>query len=370
MAMAPDDFLHNSEIDEILSAHLPRGRWVELSEIYEVVEAHAELTEADLWPAAGGTEDLRWKRNVRNLLQARKASGRIGWDGAGRYRLAVRGSAEPAEPAFETGRVYRRQELHDRYGGQRYGGISTPANHPIVILISGEEGAAYGYDDERLDDGTLVYFGEGQVGPMAFTRGNAAIRDHIETGEELHVFRKVKDGFIRYEGQYVYTGHEIRSGIRDRGGNKRDAIAFRLVPHEQFVQDEGMDGGAVEDIPEHDLAALRAAALEPLPEGTQPTETRRTVWRRSRAVRLYVLQRAQGTCEGCGADAPFLRPNGRPYLEPHHARRLSDGGPDDPRFVIALCPTCHARVHYGADGREYNSTLATKLGELENLPAV
>jgi hypothetical protein len=40
-----------------------------------------------------------------------------------------------------------------------------------------------------------------------------------------------------------------------------------------------------------------------------------------------------------------------PNLEPHHIRRLADGGPDHPRWVAALCPTCHRRVHHGVDGK-------------------
>ena len=42
---------------------------------------------------------------------------------------------------------------------------------------------------------------------------------------------------------------------------------------------------------------------------------------------------------GCGAEGPFptrALPE-RPYLEPHHTDRLSDGGPDHPARVIALC---------------------------------
>ncbi len=46
---------------------------------------------------------------------------------------------------------------------------------------------------------------------------------------------------------------------------------------------------------------------------------------------------------------------------------LSDGGPDHPSFVIALCPTCHRRVHYGFDGLEYNEDLVAKLESLEPL---
>ncbi len=267
---------------------------------------------------------------------------------------------------FELGHVYRRQALHDEYGGQRYGGISTPAAHPFVMLVSGEAGVDFGYDDERLEDGTLLYFGEGQVGPMAFTRGNAAIRDHADNGKDLLLFRKVRDGYVRYIGQYVYAGFELREGVRDREGNERTAIVFQLVPHEQLVEDEKEGHDEVEGVEGYDLAALRAAALEQANEGLPPAESRRKVWRRSRAVRQYVLGRANGRCEGCGAEAPFLRPDGRPYLEPHHTRRISDSGPDHPRWVIALCPNCHRRAHNAADAQPFNASLEATLAGIES----
>ena len=358
---SPNDFLHSDEIGEILYAAMSRGRWVALDDIYGLIEENAELTEADLQPAADGSTGPRWKRNVRNFLQSRKESGALEWNGAGAYRLAPNADA----PAFEVGRVYRRQYVHDRFGGQRYGGISTPSEYPVVILISGEEGSAFGYDDELLEDGTLLYFGEGQVGPMTFTRGNLAIRDHAENGEDILLFRKVRDGHIRYVGQYVYAGHELRESVRDREGSLRTAIVFQLVPHDQLVEDEREGRDEVEGIPNDDLRRLRAAALEVPGEGQTPAEGRRKIWRRSRAVRRYVLLRADGRCEGCDTNAPFLRRDGSPYLEPHHTRRISDSGPDHPRWVIALCPTCHRRVHHSFDGTAYNDTLEAKLRVLE-----
>ncbi len=63
--------------------------------------------------------------------------------------------------------------------------------------------------------------------------------------------------------------------------------------------------------------------------------------------------------------APFSTPDGRPFLEAHHTRRLSDGGPDDPRWVIAICPNCHRRAHYATDATTFNDNLKLKLGDLE-----
>ncbi|WP_429126214.1 HNH endonuclease [Ensifer sp. 4252] len=141
----------------------------------------------------------------------------------------------------------------------------------------------------------------------------------------------------------------------------RDAIVFELRPVSTIV--EVVEGHAPVDL---DLAQLRQrafAAANPTPGKAQSVST---VFERSRDVRDYVVARAKGNCEGCSQPAPFLRANGVPYLEPHHIRRLSDGGPDDPRFVIGLCPNCHRRVHSGADGESFNGQLLLFMSTIEN----
>ena len=109
------------------------------------------------------------------------------------------------------------------------------------------------------------------------------------------------------------------------------------------------------------MKALAAAAAPSLPS----SQGTRNIYQRSRDVRNYVLARAHGKCEGCNTPAPFLRTDGTPYLEPHHLRRISDGGPDHPAHVIALCPNCHRRVHAGADGHAYNATLIATMLMIE-----
>ena len=70
-------------------------------------------------------------------------------------------------------------------------------------------------------------------------------------------------------------------------------------------------------------------------------------------------------CEGCGQPAPFITPEGEPYLEVHHLRRLSDGGPDHPAHVAALCPNCHRRCHHAGDARSFNSEVARRVRDRE-----
>jgi 5-methylcytosine-specific restriction enzyme A len=250
---------------------------------------------------------------------------------------------------FEIGRVYnRRSDIHAQFGGQQQGGIITPADHPVVITITGEEGLQHGYADRYRPDGVFEYFGEGQVGDMQLLGGNRAIAEHSILGKSLLLFRNTPTG-LRFEGEMVYAGHHIERAP-DRNGAERDAIVFELRVLEAIAETTEATG------PPSGIALqeLRQQAFAAAGAPSQPsTQGIRNVYQRSGDVRNYVLARAQGKCEGCNAPAPFLRTDGTPYLEPHHLRRISDGGPDHPAHVIALCPNCHRRVHAGADGHPY-----------------
>jgi 5-methylcytosine-specific restriction protein A len=126
---------------------------------------------------------------------------------------------------FERGRVYRRNEIHHAWAGatevQRQGGILTPVEAPLVIVVTGEEGGQYGYDDFWDDDGVFHYFGAGRVGDMEWVRGNLALRDHAENGEDVHVFEQVQPSGLRYVGQFVGAGYYERDDVPDQNGDLR-----------------------------------------------------------------------------------------------------------------------------------------------------
>lgn len=265
---------------------------------------------------------------------------------------------------FEEGKVYnRRQDIHARFGGQQQGGIITPSHHALVIIITGEEGLAHGYSDRLRPDGAFEYFGEGQIGDMAMQRGNLAIASHSAEGKSLLLFRKTKEG-LRFFSEMVFEKHHVEPAP-DREGNQRQAIVFELRSLTAIVEktEEKATAEPSKALAELRVLALSASGVSPLTQ----TATLRNIYQRSRDVRNYVLARAAGKCEGCTAPAPFKRKDGSPYLEPHHIRRVSDGGPDDPRFVISLCPNCHRRVHAGTDGEQYNSALFEKMKMIELL---
>lgn len=72
------------------------------------------------------------------------------------------------------------------------------------------------------------------------------------------------------------------------------------------------------------------------------------VYNRNPDVVAEVLARANGKCELCHEDAPFIRASdGTPYLEVHHKIELSKGGEDTCENALALCPNCHRKQHFG-----------------------
>jgi 5-methylcytosine-specific restriction protein A len=230
----------------------------------------------------------------------------------------------------------------------------------------GESGEQFGYKDGFDSADVFLYTGEGQVGDMTLTKGNRAICDHSVDGRALHLFKSLGKGKgQRYLGEFVLASYSLRRGP-DRGGNDREIIVLHLLRVDS-LQDAPLTASLAAKPTSLAEARKNAVAACSGNAGAAGTNAVRTVYERSRAVRDYVLLRANGNCEACAKPAPFLGTDSQPYLEAHHTTRLSDGGIDHPRHVAALCPTCHREVHYGKLGNALNQRVVEWL--LDNEPA-
>ncbi len=84
-------------------------------------------------------------------------------------------------------------------------------------------------------------------------------------------------------------------------------------------------------------------------------------YRRNADVVAAVLKRANGKCELCKLEAPFLKAlDNSPYLEVHHWILLSEGGEDTVDNAGALCPNCHKEAHFGQNQEYIKSNKAIK----------
>ena len=269
---------------------------------------------------------------------------------------------------FEKGRLYsRRDDIHAMYGGQQQGGISTPTKSDFVFLFTGGSGEQHGYSDGWDEEGVFHYSGEGQYGDMTFVRGNRAIRDHAAAGKDLLLFENLGKGRpVRFMGVFSCASWEY-SETPDTDGAQRQSIVFHLLPVDAWpeISDEIAEAAADEGV---DLSVLRERALaaSATPDTADSKGSKRRYYKRSKAVKDYVLARASGVCECCSKPAPFTRVDGTAYLEPHHIKRRSDFGPDHPRWVAGICPNCHREIHFGKNGDQLNTQLSDKLFGIED----
>lgn len=270
---------------------------------------------------------------------------------------------------FEIGRIYnRRRDLHAKYGGQQQGGISTPSNHPYIFVFLSNNGRRIGYEDGWDENGTFNISGEGQRGEMSFTRGNLALRDHVKNSTELHLFQSIGgSGNYRYVGEFACMSWSNKIS-KDIDGKSRQAIIFHLTPALMEITASPNEESNEPAVSPTYKTTLRANAYAAAGSARRlpAKEARREYMVRSKAVSDYVLNRANGVCEMCDKPAPFIRSSdGSPYLEPHHIDRLSDGGPDHPAHVAAVCPNCHREAHSGLEAQTIKKKLTAKIIEIE-----
>ncbi|MDB4759157.1 HNH endonuclease [Akkermansiaceae bacterium] len=240
------------------------------------------------------------------------------------------------------GSEYRRRELHQHFGGQRQGGISTPSSHSVILLFSSDAGVSYGYKDEWTEDGTFRYTGEGQVGDMKFIRGNLAIRDHKTSGKSLYLFTYTRKAHVRFDGEMRYVDHE-EFFTQDRDGAIRTGIRFRL----ERVSDQTFGG---------------SSSTDSKPNHKKPTKTERMGLVTSRVGQGYyrqeLLEKFDSQCAVTGANIPeiLIASHIVPWRESTDEEKL------DPENGMLLSPIYDALfdkylISFGSDGRIHLSNL-------------
>ena len=278
---------------------------------------------------------------------------------------------------FSLGQSYDRQDLLAFVGSRQgqSGIIWGPKQLGVVICTSGgRHGAKAGYLDGPSDDGTWVYFGQGEKGDQ--NPGGPANR-LLVSGERsalLFLTREPTGAQVRARGnwrkQYAFAGEfcvgswefHVPSEGRRRGDR---LIKFTFVPVSDALGRVDSKESDASSLPPLDLARLRQLLSirgGAVRKGQLSTSD---YFMRSQLLRQYAKQRAAGACERCGGPAPFLMATGQPFLEVHHILRLADDGPDEPKNVAALCPNCHRAAHHAVDADQIRKTLIQQIGRKE-----
>ena len=120
---------------------------------------------------------------------------------------------------------YVRRNIHNEYGGNWQSGICPSNKFPYIFIFSGASGKQHGYKDEWVNDDVFTYTGEGQKGDMQFTRGNLALREHLNNGKRVFLFESESNGFVRFKAEVEFYDADYFE-TPDTDGVLRQGIKF------------------------------------------------------------------------------------------------------------------------------------------------
>ena len=151
--------------------------------------------------------------------------------------------------------VYKRTAIHQQFGGQAQGGISTCARFPYIFIFSSAQGISHGYLDGWDNPNIYSYTGEGQIGDMKFVRGNLALRDHLKNGKRVFLFEEDIRSHVRFITELEFHDYDFFPG-KDRNGDFRIAIRYFLKRSGAFLPIEATKYSGIQTVMELDSPSI------------------------------------------------------------------------------------------------------------------
>ena len=168
---------------------------------------------------------------------------------------------------------------------------------------------------------------------LVFRKWDETKSDIFIAKTDNHIYMDEQSG----GANYIFNDHHkvlVDNEIQEK-------MALDISEYNEYI--ESAIEKSTNDSKKKRLQRLNASSKYP-----DKIETIVTQFKRNPDVIVEVLKRANGVCEKCQQDAPFVRKkDNTPYLEVHHIVRLASGGEDTVANAIAVCPNCHRELHYG-----------------------
>ena len=283
---------------------------------------------------------------------------------------------------FVKGDSYERTELLNFIGSkQPQSGIiwNKEGSDTIIITTGGRHTKRVGYSDHLQADGSWIYTGQGEKGdqnPQSFANSLLTKKEkkvllfstHEPNASEVRSRGNHKK-LYQFEGLFKVQSWKLET--QKEGKRKGDKLVKCILqPIEDFNYQNVIIKDPLENviIEPSEFYNLRSKIIKAVKKKLSKLNKNSTAeyYNRSEDVKKYALLRANGQCENCGKDAPFVNSNNIPFLEVHHIFSLADDGPDHPINVAAICPNCHRQSHFGKDMQTLKVKLAQKIIEKED----
>jgi 5-methylcytosine-specific restriction protein A len=253
------------------------------------------------------------------------------------------------DPGLIVGESIDNKTLANLFQCGTQGGMRRSLRTNSLILISDHVDPFY---HDRWNNSLFYYTGMGLTGDQDINfMQNKTLAQSMSNGVTVYLFEKHRDKEYTFAGQVQLAGDPFQEEQLDNEKQKRKVWIFPL----RLVNSEGaLPLPETIVIERQQREARRAqrlsqAELEIRAKNARSHVGVRTVsmssFERDPYISEYTKRCANGVCQLCEQEAPFLGKDNRPYLETHHIIWLSRGGEDTLQNTVALCPNCHRKMH-------------------------
>lgn len=244
------------------------------------------------------------------------------------------------DPGLKIGQEIKNEELVKIFKCGNMGGMRRSRATGTLVIISDDTKGLY---NDVWKNGILYYVGMGKVGDQVLTGNqNGTLYYSNTNGVEVHLFEVLQKAIYTYRGIVTLSNTPYTENQIDEEGKLRSVWVFPMKLHEK-VEEQIQNPSEKEVIKLSNSELIRRSKINGSHKKKQKAET--TIYYRDPYIKEIVKRIAEGKCQFCGKDAPFIDKNNEPYLEEHHVKWLADGGTDTIDNVVAICPNCHTKMH-------------------------
>lgn len=133
-------------------------------------------------------------------------------------------------------------------------------------------------------------------------------------------------------------------------GDSREGWVLRRVDYEPTADPDLLEKRTVK----WERAGTVSVPVGNLKPQRAPSPTTRFI--RDPRVRAWVRVQSAGRCDACGQEG-YETDDGVRHLDVHHMIPLASGGPDVTENAVAVCETCHGKLHRWTDRDAYREKL-------------
>lgn len=267
-------------------------------------------------------------------------------------------------------KVYSNREVTEIFSCSGQGGIRVSNTNKTITIISKlvRRNETNPYQDEHINhEGRITYTGMGTVGNQKLTGQNLKIAESRTNGYRMFYFEVYRNNEYTFKGEVILDDEPYFVNELDLNNNNRKVLKFKLKIKTQvdinYISQEVLN----EEIKVKERKIKKLSSTELANQAIHSSNEIKTTkviseqYNRDLKVKQYTLRRANGKCDLCDQQAPFVTEKNEPYLESHHVIPLSESGKDSIVNTVALCPNCHKKMHYGKDRVQKLQKLKNKL---------